>query len=101
MGILSFFTKDKKEKLDKGLFVTKQSFFSRLAKAIAGKAIIDHEVLAQLEEMLITSDVGVDTTLKIIEGLKKRVEQQRKVNTSELNSLLRDEISKQMFQKRS
>ncbi len=98
MGILDFFTKDKKEKLDKGLFVTKQSFFSRLAKAVMGKATVDHEVLANLEELLISADVGVDTTMKIIESLKKRVEQQRKVDTSELNSILREEISALMIQ---
>lgn len=98
MGIFSFFTKEKKEKLDKGLFVTKQSFFSRLAKAVMGKATVDHEVLANLEELLISADVGVDTTMKIIESLKKRVEQQRKVDTSELNNILREEISALMIQ---
>lgn len=98
MGILSFFTKDKKEKLDKGLFVTKQSFFSKLGKAILGKATVDHEVLANLEEILISSDVGVDTTMKIIAAIEKRVEQQRKVETSELNSILREEISKLIVQ---
>ncbi len=98
MGILSFFTKDKKEKLDKGLFVTKQSFFSKLGKAIMGKATVDHEVLANLEEILISSDVGVDTTMKIIASIEKRVEQQRKVEASELNSILRDEISKLIVQ---
>jgi len=98
MGLFNFFSKDKKEKLDKGLFVTKQSFFSKLAKIITGKATVDHEVLANLEEILITSDVGVDTTLKIIDKIQKRVEQQRKVETSELNSILREEISALMIQ---
>lgn len=98
MGILSIFSKDKKEKLDKGLFVTKQTFFSRLAKAITGKATVDHEVLANLEEILITSDVGVDTTMKIIDRIQKRVEQQRKVETAELNKILREEISALMVQ---
>ncbi|MBI2268907.1 MAG: signal recognition particle-docking protein FtsY [Bacteroidetes bacterium] len=98
MGILSIFSKDKKEKLDKGLFVTKQTFFSRLAKAITGKATVDHEVLASLEEILITSDVGVDTTMKIIDRIQKRVEKQRKVETDELNKILREEISALMVQ---
>lgn len=98
MGILNIFSKDNKEKLDKGLFVTKQTFFSRLAKAISGKAVVDHEVLANLEEILITSDVGVDTTMKIIARIQKRVEQHRKVETAELNKILREEISALMVQ---
>jgi fused signal recognition particle receptor len=98
MGLFSFFTRDKKEKLDKGLFVTKQSFFSKLAKAIMGKATVDEEVLNNLEEILLTSDVGVDTTLKIIERIQKRVEKQRKIDTSELNSILREEIASLMIQ---
>ncbi|MCC6690950.1 MAG: signal recognition particle-docking protein FtsY [Bacteroidia bacterium] len=98
MGVLNIFTKEKKEKLDKGLFVTKQSFFTKLAKAITGKATVDHDVLANLEEILITSDVGVDTTMKIIERIQKRVEQQRKVETTELNKILREEISGLMLQ---
>lgn len=96
MGLFSFFSREKKESLDKGLFVTKQSFFSKLAKAIMGKATIDDEVLANLEEILVTSDVGVDTSLKIIEQLKKKAEQQRKVNTSDLNVLLKDVVSELM-----
>jgi fused signal recognition particle receptor len=98
MGILNIFSKDKKEKLDKGLFITKQSFFSKLAKALSGKATVDHEVLAGLEEVLITSDVGVDTTLKIIDRIQKRVEQQRKVETAQLNIILREEISALLVQ---
>jgi fused signal recognition particle receptor len=93
MGIFSFFTKDKKEKLDQGIFITRKSFFSKLANAILGKATVDQEVLSNLEEILITSDVGVDTTLRIIDRIQKRVEKQRKVETSELNGILRDEIS--------
>ncbi|MES2141111.1 MAG: signal recognition particle-docking protein FtsY [Bacteroidota bacterium] len=93
MGIFSFFSKEKKESLNKGLFVTKQSFFSKLANAILGKAIVDDEVLDNLEEILLTSDVGVDTSLRIIERIKKRVAQQRKVETSKLNEILREEIA--------
>jgi fused signal recognition particle receptor len=93
MGIFSFFSKEKKESLNKGLFVTKQSFFSKLGNAILGKATIDDEVLENLEEILLTSDVGVDTSLKIIERIKKRVAKERSVETSRLNELLRDEIA--------
>jgi fused signal recognition particle receptor len=93
MGIFSFFSKEKKESLDKGLFITKQSFFSRLSKAILGKATVDEEVLASLEEILLTSDVGVDTAMRIIERIQKRVAKQRKIETSELNGILREEIA--------
>ena len=97
MGIFSFFSKEKKENLNKGLFVTKQSFFSKLANAILGKAVVDDEVLDKLEEMLLTSDVGVDTSMRIIERIKKRVAQQRKVETSKLNEILREEIAEMLF----
>jgi fused signal recognition particle receptor len=93
MSIFSFFNKEKKESLNKGLFITKQSFFSKLANAIMGKASIDDEVLENLEEILISSDVGVDTSLKIIEQIKKRVAKEKKVETSELNAILREEIA--------
>lgn len=93
MGIFSFFSKEKKESLNKGLFVTKQSFFSKLANAIMGKATIDDEVLDNLEEILLTSDVGVDTSLRIIERIRKRVAQNRKVDTGKLNEILREEIA--------
>ncbi len=93
MGIFSIFSKEKKESLNKGLFVTKQSFFSKLANAILGKAIVDDEVLENLEEILLTSDVGVDTSMKIIERIKKRVAQERKMETSKLNEILREEIT--------
>jgi len=93
MGIFSFFSKEKKESLNKGLFVTKQSFFSKLANAIMGKAVVDDEVLDNLEEILLTSDVGVETSLRIIDRIKKRVAQQRKVETSKLNEILREEIA--------
>jgi fused signal recognition particle receptor len=93
MGIFSFFSKEKKESLNKGLFVTKQSFFSKLANAIMGKATIDDEVLDNLEEILLTSDVGVDTSLRIIERIRKRVAENRKVDTNRLNEILKDEIA--------
>jgi fused signal recognition particle receptor len=93
MGIFSFFSKEKKESLDKGLFVTKQSFFSKLANAIMFKATVDDEVLENLEEILLTSDVGVDTSLRIIERIRKRVSKEFKVDTSELNAILREEIA--------
>ena len=87
------FSKQKKESLDKGLEKTKKSFFSKLSKAIAGKSKVDDEVLDDLEEVLITSDVGVDTTLKIIERIEKRVAKDKYLGTSELNKILREEIA--------
>ncbi|HVA98670.1 MAG TPA: signal recognition particle-docking protein FtsY [Bacteroidia bacterium] len=93
MGILSFFSKEKKETLDKGLFVTKQNLFSKIANVILGKATIDAEVIENIEEILLTSDVGVQTTFKIIESLKKRVAEKRNIETSELTNLLKIEIS--------
>ena len=93
MGIFSFFSKEKKETLDKGLSKTKENVFSKLTRAIAGKSKFDDEVLDNLEEVLITSDVGVDTTLKIIERIEKRVARDKYVTTQELTTLLRDEIA--------
>ncbi len=93
MGIFSIFSKEKKESLNKGLFVTKQSFFSKIANAIMGKATIDDEVLENLEEILMTSDVGVDTSLRIIDKIKERVSKERKVETDKLNELLREVIA--------
>lgn len=93
MGIFNFFSKEKKESLNKGLFITKQSFFSKLANAIMGKATVDDEVLENLEEILLTSDVGVDTSMKIIERIKKRVAQERKIETERLNEVLKEEIA--------
>jgi fused signal recognition particle receptor len=93
MGIFNFFSKEKKESLNKGLFVTKQSFFSKLGNAIMMKATIDDEVLENLEEVLLTSDVGVDTSMRIIEKIRKRVGKERSVDTSKLNQLLREEIA--------
>ena len=93
MGFFSFFSKEKKETLDKGLSKTKESVFSKIARAVAGKSKVDDEVLDNLEEVLITSDVGVDTTLKIIERIEKRVAKDKYVTTQELNATLRDEIA--------
>ena len=87
-----FFTRDKKEDLDKGLEKTKTSFFSKISKAVAGKSKVDEEVLDELEGILISSDVGLDTTIKIIERIEERVAQDKYINTSELNEILRDEI---------
>ena len=93
MGIFGFFNKKKQETLDEGLEKTKSSMFSKLAHAIAGKATVDDDVLDSLEEILITSDVGVDTTLKIIERIEKRVARDKYVSTSELNNILREEVA--------
>ena len=94
MGLFSFLTKKKeqKEDLDKGLEKTKTSVFSRISKAIMGKSTVDDEVLDNLEEILITSDVGVETTLKIIDRIQARVARDKYVGTSELNQILKEEI---------
>lgn len=101
MGIFNFFSKEKKERLNKGLFVTKQSFFSKLTSAILGKASIDDEVLENLEEILITSDVGVDTSLRIIDKVTEKVKKQRKSDPSKLNEILREAISELMVAEES
>ena len=93
MGLFGFFSKKKKETLDQGLERSQKSLFSKITKAIAGKSKVDDEVLDDLEEVLITSDVGVETTLKIIERIEQRVARDKYVSTSELNSILRDEIA--------
>lgn len=87
------FSSEKKETLDKGLEITKTTFFSKLTKAVAGKSKVDDEVLDNLEEVLISSDVGVATTLKIIERIEKRVAQDKYLGTEELNEILREEIA--------
>ncbi len=87
-----FFTPEKKEDLDKGLEKTKQGFFNKIGRAVAGKDRVDEEVLDELETVLISSDVGLDTTIKIIERIEARVAEDRYLNTSELNEILRDEI---------
>jgi fused signal recognition particle receptor len=89
----NIFSKEKKETLDKGLEKTKSSFFSKLTKAVAGKSTVDDDVLDELEEVLVSSDVGVDTTLKIIERIEARVAKDKYVGTDSLNQILRDEIA--------
>ncbi|MDP7568195.1 MAG: signal recognition particle-docking protein FtsY [Flavobacteriales bacterium] len=96
MGIFNFFSKDKKEKLDKGLEKTKENVFGKLSRVVAGKTTIDELALDDIEEALITSDIGVETTLKIIEKLEERVLRDKYINTSELNSFLKEEISSLM-----
>ena len=92
MGILSFFQKDKKETLDQGLAKTKESVFGKLARAVVGKSKVGDEVLDRLEEVLITSDVGVETTLRIIERIEQRVARDKYVGTDELNKVLKEEV---------
>jgi fused signal recognition particle receptor len=93
MGFKSFFSKEKKDSLDKGLEKSKESFFNKLGKAVVGKATVDDEVLDELEEVLVTSDVGVDTTIKIISRIEARVAKDKYLNANELNQILRDEIA--------
>ena len=89
----NIFSKEKKETLDKGLEKTKSSFFNKLSKAVAGKSTVDEDVLDNLEEVLVTSDVGVDTTLKIIDRIEARVAKDKYLGTEELNQILREEIA--------
>ena len=93
MGIFNLFSKEKKEKLDQGLEKTKTSLFEKISKALVGKTTIDDDFLDQLEEILVTSDVGIHTTLKIIERLQKRVEIDKYIGETELNNLLKQEIA--------
>lgn len=93
MGLFGFFSKEKKETLDKGLSKTKEGVFSKLARVVAGKSKVDDDILDDLEEVLITSDVGVETTLRIIERIEKRVERDKYVSTGELKGMLREEIA--------
>ncbi len=93
MAFFGLFSKEKKESLDKGVEKTKESLFQKLARAVAGKSKVDDEVLDNLEEVLVTSDVGVETTLKIIQRIEKRVAQDKIMNTSELNTILKEEIA--------
>lgn len=93
MALFNFFSKDKKESLDKGLEKTKQSFLSKLTRTVVGKSKVDADVLDELEEVLITSDVGVETTLKIIDKIEARVARDKFVNTDELNKILKEEIT--------
>jgi fused signal recognition particle receptor len=93
MGFFNIFSKDKKEVLDKGLDQTKQSFFSRISKAVAGKSTVDIEFLDELEEILISSDVSLNTTIKIIDRLEERVAKDKYINSNDLNNILYNEIS--------
>lgn len=101
MGIFNFFSKEKKETLDKGLAKTKESVFGKISRAIAGKSKVDDEVLDNLEEVLITSDVGVETTLNVIKRIEERVAVDKYVTTQELNKILRDEISNLLMENHS
>ncbi len=93
MGLFNIFSRDKKERLDQGLQKTKSTIFSRISKAIIGKSTVDDEVLDNLEEILVTSDVGVETTLRIIDRIQMRVSKDKYLGTSELNVLLKEEIA--------
>ena len=93
MGFFSRFNKEKKDNLDKGLEKTKEGFFSKLSRAVAGKSTVDDEVLDSLEEILVTSDVGVETTLKIIDRINHRVSKDKYLGTKELNKILQEEIT--------
>jgi len=92
MALLGFFAREKKESLNKGLEKTKENVFTKLSRAVAGKSKVDDEVLDKLEEVLVSSDVGVATTIKIIERIEARVARDKYLNTNELNSILKDEI---------
>lgn len=98
MGFFSFFTKDKKENLEKGLEKTKTNVFSRISKAIIGKSKVDEEVLNDLEQILVESDVGVETTLRIIDRLEKRIAKDKYLGTSELNTILKQEIEELLME---
>lgn len=93
MGIFNIFSKKKKENLDQGLEKTKENVFSKLSRAVAGRSKVDEEVLDELEEILVSADVGVDTTLKIIRSIEERVARDKYVNAEELNKMLREEIA--------
>ena len=93
MGIFGFLSKDKKASLDKGLEKSKDNFLSKLGKAVVGKSTVDEDVLDELEEILITSDVGIDTTLKIIKRIESRVARDKYIGTSELDKILKEEIA--------
>ncbi|HHU41246.1 MAG TPA: signal recognition particle-docking protein FtsY [Fermentimonas caenicola] len=101
MGLFNRSSKGKKDVLDKGLEKTKVSFFSKITRAVAGKSKVDDDVLDNLEEVLVSSDVGVDTTLKIIERIEARVARDKYVGTDELNSILRDEITLMLTENQS
>lgn len=101
MGVLGFFSKENKESLNKGLEKTKESLLKKISRAVIGKSRVDDEVLDNLEEVLISSDVGVETTLRIIERIQKRVSSEKFLNTSELNQLLKSEIAELLAENKS
>lgn len=101
MGLFSFFSRDKKEDLEKGLEKTRESVFSKISKALMGKSKVDDDVLDELEEILITSDVGVNTTLKIIDRIQKRVAQDKYLGAGELNGILKEEIATLLMENNS
>ena len=101
MGLFDIFSKKKKETLDQGLEKTKENIFSKLTRAVAGKSRVDDAVLDELEEILVTSDVGVDTTLKIIDRIEERVARDKYVGTDELTRILREEISELLTENKS
>ena len=101
MGLFDIFSREKKEKLELGLTKTKESVFSKLTRAVAGKSRVDEEVLDNLEEILVTSDVGVETTLKIIDRIQSRVTRDKYLGTSELNSILKEEIASLLQENRT
>lgn len=101
MGMLGFFSRENKESLDKGLEKTKESLLGKISRAIAGKSKVDDDVLDNLEEILISSDVGVETTLRIIERIQQRVARDKYMNTAELNSILKSEIAELLAQNES
>lgn len=101
MGLFGIFSKEKKESLDKGLEKTKDGFFSKLGRVVAGKSKVDDEILDELEEILITSDVGVETTIKIIQRIEERVAKDKYLNTTELDRILREEIAELLSENNS
>ncbi len=101
MGLFDIFSKNKEEKLDKGLSKTRNSFFSRLSKAVAGRSTVDAAVLDDLEEVLISSDVGVATTIKIIERIEDRVARDKYLGTDELNRILKEEVKQLLFENKA
>ena len=101
MNFFNRSSKGKKETLDKGLEKTKVSFFSKITRAVAGKSKVDDDILDKLEEILVTSDVGVDTTLKIIDRIEARVATDKYLSTDELNGILREEITLLLTENRS
>lgn len=101
MGVFSFFSKDKKETLDIGLEKTKKSVFSKISKAIIGKSKVDEDVLDNLEQILVESDVGVETTLRIIDRIEKRIAKDKYLGTAELNIILKEEIVALLQEKES